>query len=99
MAGAFLEDDIDAMLNTSEFAHVVTGAPGGAYNAILDRPTADAFGNALSGDSFALTYKVADDPALKRGDVRTVNSVSYKVHEAPRVLDDGAMAVAILETV
>lgn len=78
-------------------ASVTGGAT--SYSAILDQPTQDAFGNALSAKVRALTYKVSDDPALKRGDVRTVNAVAYKVSEAPSVGEDGQMAVVLLEAV
>jgi hypothetical protein len=100
MPGAFLDDDIDLVMNESEFASSVTGGPS-PYAAILDRPTALAgdgeFG--VQSSDYMLTYKTASDPALRRGDVRSVGGVSYRVTEPPRVGEDGLLSMAYLERV
>lgn len=91
MSGAFITDDVSAMMDASEFGVSVTGAAL-PYNAILDRYSADAFGDAgVRGVTHLMQYRGTDDAALKRGDVRSVAGASFQVLDAPEALDDGAL--------
>lgn len=99
MVGSFLNDDLDTMLNTDEFAESVTWTPSvgdaTSIDGIFDQTHVDI--NPITGEVInedpVFTCKADDVSGIKQGDTITRSAVVYKILKA--ILDETGYQMTI----
>lgn len=99
-------ENLAPFFSQSGFAVAATWQPswGGTLksgNVILNMPdiTVGAFHQDAISTDYRITFASADFIGLKESEFITVNGAKYRLHEAPRLLSDGAISEALLEKV
>jgi len=85
MPGDFLDDDIDTMINTSEFAYSAVYTPDGGSPTAIDviydpnEVQIDPYTGAQAVIPPSITAKTTDVTGIRHKDVFVVDSVTYEV--------------------